>query len=353
MLIVRNEERSLSRCLRSLSGVVDRLVVLDTGSNDSTVEIARAHGAVVGHFDWCDDFAAARNAALDLADADWNLVVDADEWLIDGHEALSARVAGGDVAVGTVRVRSSSLADGVPVSTTTVSERFLPRGVRFHGAIHEQARHVLAVHDLDVTLGHDGYEPAQAEQKRGRNERLLREALTRDSCNPYLRYQLAKELQAQSRYDESSAAFDVACEAAPAQASWRHSLVVRAVSVHGKARRFAAAIALVDGENTRWDSSPDWHFALGNLFLDMALADPGSAIQLMPLVEASWLRCLEIGERPDLDGAVEGRGSHLAAHNLAGFYESLGHVAAAQRFRSLATVATAANSATPQSLPCR
>jgi len=56
--------------------------VLDTGSTDDTVLRARACGATVPHFDWCDDFAAARNAALDHASADWHLVLDADEWLV-------------------------------------------------------------------------------------------------------------------------------------------------------------------------------------------------------------------------------------------------------------------------------
>lgn len=339
VLIVKNEERCLSRCLNSLAGVVDRIVVLDTGSTDSTIEIARAHGAEVGYFEWCDDFAAARNAALDLADADWNLILDADEWLIDGAEALTAHAGRVSMEVGTARVMSTSVADGTLVSSTTVSERVLPRGVRYDGAVHEQPVHELPVRALDLTVGHDGYEPAQVEQKRGRNERLLRGALRTRPGDAYLQYQLAKDLQAQARYNEAADAFEMAYAAVPPNASWHHALVVRAVSVYGKAGRFGSAIALMDAETSRWDGSPDWHFALGNVFLDMALADPRTANDLLPLVEASWLRCLEIGERPDLDGSVAGRGSHLAAHNLAGFYDALGDVESAARYRARPTSA--------------
>lgn len=338
VLIVKNEERCLSRCLDSLDGVVDRIVVLDTGSTDSTIQIARAHGAAVGHFKWCDDFAAARNAALDLADADWNLILDADEWLVGGGAALRGQVARRPVEVGTARIVSTSIADGVPVSSTTVSERLLPRGVRYLGAVHEQPVHDFPIRALDLTIGHDGYEPAQVQQKRGRNERLLRQALRTRPRDAYLRYQLAKDLQAQARYVEAADAFEMACAAVPPHAPWHHSLVVRAVSVYGKTGRFGDAIALMDAENTRWDGSPDWHFALGNVFLDMALARPESAGELLPLIEASWLRCLEIGDRPDLDGSVAGRGSHLAAQNLAGFYESLGESEAAGRYRRLAGI---------------
>ena len=63
-MIVRDEENNISRCLESVRGVFDEIVVLDTGSKDRTIEIARSFGARVFDFVWVDDFAAARNAAL-------------------------------------------------------------------------------------------------------------------------------------------------------------------------------------------------------------------------------------------------------------------------------------------------
>jgi len=68
VMIVRDEARSLARCLVSACPWVDEMIVLDTGSVDATPEIARRIGARVERFDWCDDFAAARNAALALTD---------------------------------------------------------------------------------------------------------------------------------------------------------------------------------------------------------------------------------------------------------------------------------------------
>jgi glycosyltransferase involved in cell wall biosynthesis len=67
VMIVRNEAPRIVRALASVSHCVDEMVVLDTGSTDATVALARSAGARVGHFDWCDDFAAARNAALNRA----------------------------------------------------------------------------------------------------------------------------------------------------------------------------------------------------------------------------------------------------------------------------------------------
>ena len=80
-LIARDEERFLPGCLASVSGVVDEIVLADTGSTDRTVEIARAAGATVVHHAWDEDFSAARNAALAAATGDWILLLDADERL--------------------------------------------------------------------------------------------------------------------------------------------------------------------------------------------------------------------------------------------------------------------------------
>ena len=57
-MIVKNEERFLGQCLASVKDIANELIVIDTGSTDRTVEIAREHGAQVGHFEWCNDFAA-------------------------------------------------------------------------------------------------------------------------------------------------------------------------------------------------------------------------------------------------------------------------------------------------------
>src|SRR5579862_9526082 len=80
-MIVRDEEENLARCLESVKPIADEIVVVDTGSTDATVQIAESFGAKIGHFEWCADFAAARNAAIELATSKWVLSIDADEWL--------------------------------------------------------------------------------------------------------------------------------------------------------------------------------------------------------------------------------------------------------------------------------
>ncbi len=93
-MIVKNEEKDLARCLSSVKPFADEIVVVDTGSTDRTVEIAESFGASIHYFAWCEDFAAARNFALDRTHGEWVLHVDADEVaVVADPAALRAELA--------------------------------------------------------------------------------------------------------------------------------------------------------------------------------------------------------------------------------------------------------------------
>ncbi len=78
-MIVKNEEKDLPRLLSSIRGLADETIIVDTGSNDNTVDIAKSYGAKVYHFPWCNDFSAARNESLKYATKDYILWLDADD----------------------------------------------------------------------------------------------------------------------------------------------------------------------------------------------------------------------------------------------------------------------------------
>lgn len=91
-MIVKNEEANLPRCLASVQGLVDEIVVVDTGSTDRTMAIAESFGAKLSSFTWIDDFSAARNESLRRCTGDWILVLDADE-AIDPQDHARIRSA--------------------------------------------------------------------------------------------------------------------------------------------------------------------------------------------------------------------------------------------------------------------
>lgn len=321
VMIARNERRCIARCLRSARPWVDDMIVLDTGSSDDTVALALAEGAQVHHFTWVDDFAAARNAALALSTADWNLVLDADEHLSAGGEHLAALRAQTPAFIGRIEVRSSYAVNEQPTqSTSSWLPRVLPAGVRYEGRIHEQPASTLPRLDLPITAEHDGYMPAQMQVKGARNAALLQAAVQSQPDEPYWRYQLGKDHEVHDRFDAARAAYDAALQqlgdAARREPPWRHDLILRSLYTLKACGRLEAAVHLAQAEMANWPDSPDFYFVLGDVLLELAISQPGQAAELLPMIEGAWRQCLQIGENPQLEGAVHGRGSHLARHNL-------------------------------------
>ena len=91
-MIARNEAGHIAACLDSVRSLVQEIVVVDTGSTDATVHIARARGARVSTFAWCDDFAAARNASIERASHPWIVWMDADDRLDRANQRKLARL---------------------------------------------------------------------------------------------------------------------------------------------------------------------------------------------------------------------------------------------------------------------
>lgn len=173
-LIVKNEEAVLPRCLDSVHELCDEIVVVDTGSTDRTVEIAKSYGARVGHFEWCDDFSAARNASLDLATSHWALWIDADEELTSEswnaiREGLIRNHFGG-YYVRIVNLMDDENEANQYVHTPVRLFRRIPE-IRFEGRIHEQVlqdfdRHgFIAATLANATLRHYGYQPSIMAEK--------------------------------------------------------------------------------------------------------------------------------------------------------------------------------------------
>ncbi len=106
-MIVKDAEPTLGRCLESVRGVVDEIVIADTGSADHSIDLARQHGATVFDAPWERDFAKARNRSLSCVTSDWVLVLDADEILDpDAPHLLASHLADEGVMGYTVRIKN-------------------------------------------------------------------------------------------------------------------------------------------------------------------------------------------------------------------------------------------------------
>jgi glycosyltransferase involved in cell wall biosynthesis len=329
-MIVRNEARSITRCLESVRPWVDRMVVLDTGSRDNTRELARAAGADVYEMAWPGSFAQARNRSLELADADWNLIIDADEWIESGGENLRPWCQTPN-RLGSVCVHSACMMsrgrDGekVPSETLNWITRVIPRGARFERRVHEQVASTLPRTRIDIHLGHDGYLDEQMVTKKGRNRKLLLLDLKERPGDPYILYQLGKESESRQDYKKACQFYRQSLATSHDRANWKHSLVIRYLFCLGQCGEFSTAFAYIQENMARWEGSPDFFYMVGNLALDQAKADQANALsEWIPLAVTAWGRCLEIGDQPALEGSVDGVGSYLAETNLDAIGTALG-----------------------------
>jgi tetratricopeptide (TPR) repeat protein len=142
-MIVRNESEHLARCLASAKAHVDELIVVDTGSQDDTVAIAQRYGATLYHFDWCNDFAAARNFSLGKVTGDWILILDADETLVVETNALRQQLSASPselMGYALSRTEINLLEDDLSGGLHVRLFRNDPN-LRYVGRYHEQLRH--------------------------------------------------------------------------------------------------------------------------------------------------------------------------------------------------------------------
>ncbi len=200
-MIVKNEEENLSRCLRSARRWVDQMVVVDTGSTDRTVEIARRFGAEVYAFAWKDDFAAARNEALKHARGDWVLQLDADHELFWNPDFdLKETLRNSPHQLGFI-FSEKSVINGREVASLNrlLLFRNLP-GLQYRGKIHESPYHFLKEYADqrgfrqpfgrldDLWVKHTGYQ--DTERKLKRNLAILTRAVEEDPANSHYQYKL-------------------------------------------------------------------------------------------------------------------------------------------------------------------
>ena len=193
-MIVKNEEDFLSQCLQSVRDVVDEIVLVDTGSSDATLEIARGFEAKIFQHEWKDDFSESRNFSLKHATSDWILYLDADEVLDQRSAQALPEVLQSTQHFGFFFCIYNFKENGF-VSGRHYTIRLFRNleGNRFTGRIHEHIipKGTLGHHGLGIY--HFGYDldPEAMKNKVKRNARLLKQALTLCGENPELRYHLA------------------------------------------------------------------------------------------------------------------------------------------------------------------
>jgi len=207
-MIVKDEAAVLARCLASLKGIADEVIVLDTGSSDNTPVLAWERGASVFRGEWTDDFAAARNAALECARGEWILWIDADEELVATAETINALIDAGHDAY---EIEIENLADDRPQGDRFIHPglRLFRRGpeTRWEGRVHEQVVGLVGprLRAEGPFLRHHGYKPSviEAKGKIARTVSLLEKDLAERPGDAFQSSNLATVLLVAGRPEEA------------------------------------------------------------------------------------------------------------------------------------------------------
>lgn len=202
-LIVKDEALTIRKCLESLVGVADEVIVLDTGSRDDTPEHARELGARVYEYAWKQDFADARNESMKYAHGRYILFIDADEYLDADEKARIRPFLEGTDAEGVLIQVQNYVGHVYALQAASLVSvvRIFKRGYQFTGAIHEQITAAVMASGkplahLDLTFHHLGYlqEFVERRNKYERNRTMLEAELRREPDNLFHQINLMAEL---------------------------------------------------------------------------------------------------------------------------------------------------------------
>jgi glycosyltransferase involved in cell wall biosynthesis len=273
-MIIKNEEKHLADCIKNVAQYADEVIVVDTGSEDRSKEIALSLGAKVFDFKWINDFAAARNESLKHCNGRWILYLDADERLAEGSGEVIRRListADDNIAAYICTIESPHLQlDG----STELHRGGYPRlfrnygypTIQFQGRVHEQITPSLfalnkSVDFSDIVIKHLGYDVSREvmEQKIKRNYSMLIQHVQEEPLNSYAWFQLGQTLAQMKIFDQAENAIRMSIEIGSLSNSVYASATATLAQIVGAKKNLDEALFWADKS---LEKAPDQIFAL-------------------------------------------------------------------------------------------
>lgn len=335
VMIAKNEEDKLRRCLQSVKNIVSEIIIVDTGSTDKTKDIALEFGAKVYDYKWDNNFSNARNYAISKSSGDWNLILDADEFIAsinlnNVYKFMNSK----DKFIGQIKiVNLFEQNDEIRKSNSFIS-RLAPKDVYFSGSIHEQLDCNYPREIVDIELEHDGYLNTN---KFDRNIGLILNELNENSNDSYLLYQAAKTYYSNKMYKEASPYFDAFYNNFDPNidAFVKDGLILYLYNII-KTNDLEKGFKVIDDNFDIMNKYCDFYFVCGVFFTELVASNPDKYMCYFENIELCYLNALQLGEGTDSD-SVEGTGSYLAAFNLGVFYELIVNIDKALKYYNLSS----------------
>lgn len=317
-IIVKNDQENLKRCLKHLQPYPFEIVVVDTGSEDQTVFVAREVTDKVYEFPWCNDFSAARNYAISKASQPYVLMIDSDEFVTNANiEEIKALILKYPNQVGRIhRYNVFSRNQTEFTGHEYVNRLFAKELFHYAGKIHEQVvsedGQSYGTYELPMDVYHGGYDGSFEERKKKseRNIHLLLEMLEENNEDTYVLYQLGKSYYFQEDYQKAVEYFSKALEY---DLDPNLEYVIDMVESYGYALVNAGyqsdALGL-EGVYAEFEASADFVYMMGYVYMENARFEEAISQYLKATTYSSC--------------KVEGVNSYLAFYNAGVIHECLG-----------------------------
>lgn len=325
-MIVKNEEDNLDRCLKSAQGIADEVIIVDTGSTDSTVEIAKKYTSNIYFFEWINDFAAARNYSISKASGDWILVLDADDEVPYKFKNKIKELTK-DTAVDLYCFNTLSLSTENDKKNITLNLN--PRlfqnkpGYRFKGVIHEQLATAILekkpnaiIKTVPIDIYHYGYIHTNVEKKHKheRNMKILQNQLEKDPENPFVLFYIGNQYYAINNIQEALNHYLKSYKIIDPHSSIYPKLFIRILLCCKALKLYDDFFNYADIILNYYPTFTDVYYMRG--YLNYFLGRPTAAVQNLK-------KALELGEPHPTLGYIRGVGSYKSAKLISNIYFEL------------------------------
>lgn len=312
-MIVRNEEDVIARCLQSTVGLVDEIIIVDTGSTDNTMHICKSFGARIYSFTWDNDFSAARNYSLEQASGEWLLVLDADDELPDSVIPDIRKLTNDENCDAYMFITKNLVGDEQQPTILNYAQLRLFRNhphFRYTGIIHELIPKIQEAkyRVTPITVIHYGYldTVVQSQNKIERNIFMLIQALEQDANASALHYYLGNEFLRAGKKADALGSYEQALtlQKHAEIPLWLPELPSKYAYVLWQTNKVEAAIEVVREALAVTPEYTDLWFLLGHLYLEK---------RQMDLARSVFEECLRLGAPSPIFPTQEGCGTYLPA----------------------------------------